>query len=114
MSRGNMQWLLVEATRANFQKRGAMIERFDKHEEEYLRWVHSNPTGYVVNLDRLGSRPEYPMVHRASHKQISSPSRANYTTGDYFKLCSLELQELEKWSVESMGRKLVRCAVCMK
>ena len=91
-----------------------MIERFDKREEEYLRWVLSHPTGYVANVDRLGVRPEYPMVHRASHQLISTGAQGNYTTGDYVKACSTELSELEHWSEAAYGRKLTRCGVCMK
>lgn len=90
-----------------------MVERFEKREADYLYWVHIHPKGYVVNLDARFARAEYPMVHLASHKLVSSPLRSNYTTGDYVKVCSTELSELEQWSRRTFGRELIRCRVCM-
>ncbi|MES2632264.1 MAG: hypothetical protein V4669_04790 [Pseudomonadota bacterium] len=90
-----------------------MIERFENRESEYLEWVHAHPEGYVANLDVPTTRPEYPMVHLASHKAVSSASRDNYTTGKYIKVCSLDLPELEQWSQATFGRKLARCSVCL-
>ena len=57
--------------------------------------MQSHPKGYVVNLDRARMRAEYPMVYLASHKLVSSPARSNYTDGDYIKVCSEWLEELE-------------------
>jgi hypothetical protein len=91
-----------------------MIQLFDKSETEYLAWVRSHPTGYVVNLDRVGIRAEYPMVHLASHKLVSSPAFTNYTDGDYIKVCSENLVELEQWSLAKSRRRLAHCKVCMK
>jgi hypothetical protein len=91
-----------------------MIERFDKREAEYVLWVQSHPDGYVANLDRAGSRVEYPMVHAASHKVVSSPLRTNYTDGDYIKVCSESLDDLEKWALATARRRLTHCRVCMK
>lgn len=91
-----------------------MIEQFDKREMEYLQWVQAHPEGYVVNLDRARVRAEYPIVHAASHKLVSSPSRTNYTDGDYIKVCSENLHDLEKWALSTARRPLARCGVCMK
>lgn len=91
-----------------------MLERFDNREEDYLRWVHAHRDGFVVNLTRRGIRPEYPMVHLASHGLISTPSLGSFTTGEYIKVCSLDLAELEKWCRGEMGRELRQCGVCFK
>jgi hypothetical protein len=96
-----------------FQPEGKMIQRFQNDEDAYLRWVQANPDGYVVNVDEPRSFPQYPMVHRASHKVMSTPARTNYTTGDFIKICSMDLNALEQWSQEKYGRSLTRCAGCM-
>jgi hypothetical protein len=44
---------------------------------------------------------------------LSSPARTNYTTGRYFKACSVRLEELEAWGQKKYGRALTRCQVCM-
>jgi hypothetical protein len=64
-----------------------MFEKFVNDESGYLKWIDNNPNGFIVNLDEPLVTPQYPMVHLTSHKLISSPSRTNYTTGRYFKVC---------------------------
>jgi putative restriction endonuclease len=89
-----------------------MIEEFRNDESGYLTWVHSNPRGFVVNIDDPNLTQNYPMVHAATHKVVSSGTRENYTTGRYFKVCSESLAELETWSVQHYRRPLVRCQQC--
>lgn len=91
-----------------------MVESFRDDEAGYLGWIDCNPGGYVVNVDEPHSMSQYPMVHSASHKAISSSSRSNFTTGRYLKFCSDSLEELELWSKKTYGCRLVRCAQCMK
>jgi len=90
-----------------------MLRTFVKDESGYLGWVQTHPLGYVVNIDEPQISPQYPMVHAASHKSMSSPTRTNYTTGRYFKVCSEQLQELEAWAQRKYGRALTRCQQCM-
>ncbi len=90
-----------------------MIKHFTNDEAAYLDWVAANQSGYVVNVDEPRSFPQYPMVHRASHRVISTLTRTNYTTGKFMKVCSLDLNALEEWSREKYGRSLNRCAACM-
>ncbi len=90
-----------------------MVKRFKNDEARYLSWVQGNPTGYVVNVNEPQYASQYPMVHAASHKAISSPARSNYTTGSYIKVCSTDLDALEQWSQGKYGRALTRCARCM-
>ncbi len=91
-----------------------MIREFRDDERAYLGWVADHPAGFVANLEKRGQRPEYPMVHHLAQQCVSSPSRGNYTTAKYFKVCSERLDELEHWSKSSFGRALVRCSKCMK
>jgi hypothetical protein len=90
-----------------------MIKHFINDESAYLAWVEANQNGYAVNVDELRYFPQYPMVHRASHKIISTPARTNYTTGRFVKVCSLNFDALEQWSQEKYGRPLTRCAKCI-
>jgi hypothetical protein len=62
-----------------------MLEGFEKDEEGYLDWVRLNQLGFVVNNDQDHVSPVYPMLHRASHRLISSPSRENYTTNRFLQ-----------------------------
>lgn len=85
-----------------------------RHDDKgYLEWVADNTNGYVVNIDEPNSFTQYPMVHKATHKLISSSSRRNYTTAQYFKVCSINLDELETWSLKTYGKKLTKCKTCM-
>lgn len=90
-----------------------MPNRFVNDESGYLAWVQAHPDGFIVNIDDPQVTPQYPMVHAASHKSLSSPKRKNYTTGRYFKVCSERLEELEAWAQKKYGRALTRCQQCM-
>ena len=90
-----------------------MPKTFVNDESGYLAWVQAHPKGYVVNIDAPPVTPQYPMVHAASHKSLSSPARTNYTTGRYFKVCSDQLEELGAWADKKYGRALTRCRQCM-
>jgi hypothetical protein len=87
---------------------------FSGDDVAYLAWVKSNPDGYVVNVDRAGILPQYPVVHRASHKAISSRLIGNFTTRQYIKFCSKGIRELETYAARVYGRKLKRCTQCMR
>lgn len=90
-----------------------MIERFGNDEVGYLRWIESNPQGYIVNANAGSLSPQYPMVHRTSHGSMASPMRTNYTSGDYIKLCSNDPDELKLTSMARDGRALNQCRTCM-
>lgn len=86
---------------------------FEDDNDGYFRWLETHRDGYVVNVDRPGRVPQYPMVHRASHGVISSSKIGNFTTGSYVKWCGMDLEELEAYSMASHGRKLTHCRLCM-
>lgn len=90
-----------------------MVELFDNDEAGYLAWIEANPKGFVANVDRSLSFQQYPMVHAATHRAISSPKIGNFTTGDYVKFCSTDLATLERHSKAKYGRPLTHCALCM-
>jgi hypothetical protein len=90
-----------------------MPQTFVNDENGYLGWVQAHPNGYVVNIDNPQVTPQYPMVHAASHRSMSTPARTNYTTGRYFKVCSEQFEELEAWAQSKYGHALTRCRQCM-
>lgn len=90
-----------------------MVELFDNDEIGYLKWVQANPQGFVANVDRAGTVPQYPMVHAATHGSMSSSKIGNFTTGAYVKFCSTDLDAMERYSQTKFGRSLTRCSQCM-
>lgn len=85
---------------------------FINDESGYLAWIQQHPSGWVVNADSAKSIVAYPMVHRASHRLLSSPTRSNYTTDRYIKACSDDVAELEAWSIAEYGKPPTWCGTC--
>lgn len=91
-----------------------MILEFKDDEVGYRAWLASHGTGFVANLHKRSNRSGYPMVHSASRLCVSSTNRDNYTTGDYYKVCSGNLEALNRWSLQHCQKPLMRCVLCMK
>ena len=79
-------------------------------EDGYREWLGTNPNGFVVNCDKQGKVPQYPMLHNVTHKLISSPKINNYTTNNYFKVCAPDKESLESWA-KNRGLKLTQCSI---
>lgn len=88
-----------------------MVERFDNDEDGYLSWAEANPLGYILNVGKADHKPRYPMVHAVRHAVWTS-KRDTYSRGDYIKVCSGSLEELESWAQSNYGRRLAHCR-CM-
>lgn len=86
----------------------AAVELFDRREDGYSLWVQEHPDGFVANVDRANVAAQYPMIHRASHRLISSPRIGNFTTGDYLKFCSAGLEALERYLERRFQRRPTR------
>lgn len=84
------------------------MKQFVDDDEGYLDWLSMHPSGFVVNSER-SPRPEYLVLHRATCGQISSERRANYTSSEYVKFCSDEMDELEVWAENEIGGPLSPC-----
>lgn len=85
------------------------MRRFRNDDEKYLAWVAGHPNGFIVNVDVAQTVANYPMVHSAAHKLLTSEKIGGFTTGDYEKVCSEDLAELEEWSKENHGKRLTFC-----
>lgn len=83
--------------------------RFEGDDRSYLFWTRRNPRGYVVNCARNPS-PDYLILHWADCWTING-THSPWTTGDYIKVCSRTLSDLEQWAAE-LGGELDRCSHC--
>lgn len=86
------------------------MQDFKDKEGEYLQWLANNPSGFVANLDKRHSFPNYPLAHIASCSFLKRGE--NFTTGDYYKVCSADLDELEAWCLAEHRKPLRHCANC--
>ena len=84
---------------------------FINEDEAYLHWISVNPTGFVVNAKR---RPDssYLKLHYASCGYVSSAARTNWTTNQYIKICSSQVEELAAWVNREVGGELDRGCSC--
>lgn len=89
-----------------------MVTEFVNDDVGYLAWVHAHPRGYIANIDVAQRVPQYPMVHTTSHRLLSSSDVGNYTTNNYMKVCSADLDSLERWSEGKFKKALTKCRVC--
>ncbi len=87
------------------------VKKFENDDDGYLRWLRHNPTGFVLNSYRQPSS-EYLILHRSTCVTISTDKRINWTTTGFIKICSLEIEELEKWAQNKVGGKLHHCSFC--
>jgi hypothetical protein len=86
---------------------------FDRQDENYLDWIKGHQVGYVVNAYR-NLDPSYLMLHRASCGTISGkPTRGNtWTNGDFVKVCSETVSDLELWARRDTTGSLTPCQLC--
>jgi hypothetical protein len=75
---------------------GMTMLELDDDEAGYLRWVKTNPGGFVINAPKRRGA-EQDMLHRASCVFITTPKHTNYTTTSYKKVCSPDRKELVDW-----------------
>jgi len=87
------------------------LELFVNDDNAYLQWLTRNPTGFVMN-SYLHPSPDYLILHRAACGTISTPTRTNWTTTGFIKLCSSNRRELERWANKEVGAQLKPCQIC--
>src|SRR4051812_48959940 len=87
------------------------LVQFVNDDRGYLRWVVVNPSGFVVNSNRVPAS-NYLILHRATCKHITNPERTNWTTTGYIKTCSTDLAALDNWADRTTGGVLSPCGHC--
>ena len=89
------------------------VEEFRDHDDQgYLRWAASHFRGYVINIQRTHT-PRDARLHAAYCETITgTPARGDTFTGDWIKVCSDSLAELDSWARQHTGAVVKRCGLC--
>ncbi|MCK8123868.1 hypothetical protein MTF66_02580 [Pseudoalteromonas sp. 2CM39R] len=91
------------------------MKEFVQDEQAYLQWATKyKDTGFILNVDEPQNVDDYPKLHLARYKCVTSPKKTNYTNNEYFKVCSESRAELEAWSKSKYGKELTLCGVCFR
>ncbi|MGO9753415.1 MAG: hypothetical protein ACLP22_18275 [Solirubrobacteraceae bacterium] len=65
----------------------------------------------MINVLR-SLNPSTARLHLATCHTIRIPTRGKSWTGQYVKLCSKYIHDLDAWAVEEFGAPFTRCGVC--
>ena len=84
---------------------------FINEDDAYLRWIEENPNGFVVNANNP-PRSDYLILHKSTCRTISSDHTSNWTTNQYLKVCSNNVDELSTWAKNRIGGALTPCPIC--
>jgi hypothetical protein len=78
----------------------------------YVHWIAANPAGFVINI-QAGLNASDARLHLASCRTISreNPRRGPWI-GKYIKVCSVDLDALDRWAVEHARGEVVGCGTC--
>lgn len=82
-------------------------EEFRDNDTGYLAWVAAHRDGYVINIGRSGRG--YVRLHCSTCGTITS--RPPFT-GQYIKICSTTLTDLDRWALDRGGAVPERCGTC--
>ena len=94
------------------------------NDDEFIEWIDENPKGFVLNIHRRQDpsniHESHPRIHFANCFQLKNQKNkknkkpGSSTTGDYFKVCSNSIEELEQWSWFKYQKGLNPCGTCKK
>lgn len=89
------------------------IEEFRNHDDlGYSRWLADHQHGYVINIQRTHN-PRDARLHGAACPTITgTPAQGDTFTGDWVKICSMSLTELDDWALQQAGSAVPRCPTC--
>ena len=87
------------------------------NDDEYIKWIEENSNGFVLNIhlrqDPSNIHESHPRIHFANCRQLKNKNKpGSSTTGDYFKVCSNSIEELEQWSWFKYQKGLNPCKIC--
>jgi len=92
------------------------VETFIDNDPGYQTWLVQHPNGFVVHCYR--HRPQsFMALHQATCETISKPSRSSqpgeFTSKQYFKVCSISAEALAAWAYrEGFRKNLLGCVSC--
>ena len=89
-----------------------MVTTFDRDGADYLRWLATHPSGYVINILR-SLNAGTARLHHASCRTVNGQLPAARTwTGPYLKVCSDAAGVLDDWALEQVGASITRRGIC--
>jgi hypothetical protein len=88
------------------------VQRFHQDDDAYERWLEEHD-GFVLNSYPSPS-PSYLKLHssRCSHIDITRGRAGRRWTYDYIKVCSDDLDSLQKWAQGETGVAADLCPTC--
>jgi hypothetical protein len=92
------------------------VKFFDHDDKEYLMWIDTNPSCFVVN-SRRGKSTNYFILHRSKcpHISRSRPEKGAYTERQYIKIGSDHISEIKNWFEKNRSEfkgKFSECKTC--
>jgi len=95
------------------------MEQFWNQEKAFKGWIRQHDEdGYLLNCIKgaAGSTGWPYMLHRADCIKFTTPNRRsgkNFTTRNYYKVCSTNMTELMSWAKQKRGEKVPNCKLCL-
>ena len=84
----------------------------DRNDLDYLRWLGRSLPG-LCDQHRADLQPRDVRLHAAYCATITgTPARGDTFTGDWIKVCSGSLTELDDWAKQHTGAVVKRCGTC--
>lgn len=88
------------------------IDLFVDDDDGYRDWLHRNPRGYVINIQR-SMNPSDARLHDAECRDlIAQLGRDVQLAGSYVKVCGEDRAELDQWSADNVGDHIQLCGHC--
>jgi len=91
---------------------------FRNQEAAFKDWIarHSDD-GYLLNCVKGKAGTGWPyMLHRADCNRFTTLNRRsgqNFTTHQYYKVCSTKMADLISWAKRERGENVPKCKVCL-
>lgn len=99
-------------------------EELKDSEQKYKKWLMENPEGYILNLLKKSEVSEKIDLSASTCLHSVKCSAVNnervysqpfpFTGGDYFKICSMDINELEKEAIRITKLSQVKKHSCIK
>lgn len=92
--------------------KGIILNQFKDDDMGFLKWIKTNPRGFILNCARKRS-PKYSILHRANCHTINKTEKGKSRTQNCIKICSLNIKELETMAKQQFGGEPKKCQICM-
>ena len=105
--------LKAQPHNANLTHDEAMgIDLYVDDDDGYRDWLHRNPRGYVINIQR-SMNPSDARLHDAECRDlIAQLGRDVQLAGSYVKVCGETRAEVDHWAADNVGEPIQLCGHC--